>query len=131
MKFRTDFVTNSSSSSFIICFARIENMEKAKPILERYNIDVLDMDGVNFQRRYTGVLGAEWCNAIIYSVDDTLKRHPDGKYIIIEDYNDADYDDDGDPIYCYDFDSDDAIRAIVEENGFADVEISEGEGRDG
>lgn len=131
MKFRTDFVTNSSSSSFIICFARIENMEKAKPILERYNIDVLDMDGVNFQRRYTGVLGAEWCNAIIYSVDDTLKRHPDGKYIIIEDYNDADYDDDGDPIYYYDFDSDDAIRAIVEENGFADVEISEGEGRDG
>jgi hypothetical protein len=131
LKFRTDFVTNSSSSSFIICFARIADAEKAKPILEKYNIDTLDVDGVNFQRRYTGVLGAEWCNAIIYTVDDTMKRNPDGRFIVIEDYNNACYDDDGDPIYSYNFDADDAIRAITEENGFADVEISEGEGRDG
>ena len=131
MKFRTDFVTNSSSSSFIICFARIADAEKAKPILEKYNIDTLDVDGVNFQRRYTGVLGATWCNAIIYTVDDTMKRNPDGRFIIIEDYNDACYDDDGDPIYSYDFDADEAIQSITEENGFADVEISDGEGRDG
>lgn len=36
MKFRKDFVTNSSSSSFICCFARIADPEKAQAILDKH-----------------------------------------------------------------------------------------------
>lgn len=131
MKLRTDFVTNSSSSSFIICFARIADTEKAKKVIDKYNLSVLDVDGVNGEKNWYGELGADWCGAIIYGVDDVLKKHPDSKYIVIEDSNDADYDDDYEPIYNYDFAMNDAIAAITEENGFANIEISEGEGRDG
>lgn len=131
MKIRTDFVTNSSSSSFIICFARIVNAEKAQKIIDKYNLSVLDVDGVNGEKNWYGELGADWCGAIIYGVDDVLKKHPDSKYIVIEDSNEADYDDDCEPIYDYDFAMNDAIAAITEENGFADIEVSEGEGRDG
>lgn len=131
MKIRTDFVTNSSSSSFIICFARIADAEKAQKVIDKYNLSVLDVDGVNGEKNWYGELGADWCGTIIYGVDDVLKKHPDSKYIVIEDSNDADYDDDYEPIYNYDFAMNDAIAAITEENGFANIEISEGEGRDG
>lgn len=131
MKLRTDFVTNSSSSSFIICFARIADAEKAQKVIDKYNISVLDVDGVNGEKNWYGELGADWRGAIIYGVDDVLKKHSDSKYIVIEDSNDADYDDDYEPIYNYDFAMNDAIAAITEENGFANIEISEGEGRDG
>ena len=36
MKFRKDFVTNSSSSSFICCFARIADPEKAQAVLDKH-----------------------------------------------------------------------------------------------
>ena len=35
MKFRNSFVTNSSSSSYIICFARIADEEKAQKIIDK------------------------------------------------------------------------------------------------
>lgn len=131
MKIRTDFVTNSSSSSFIICFARISDMQKAKPILEKYNIDVLDKEGVNYEKDCDGKLGASWCGAIIYGADDSMEEHPNDKFVVITDYNDACYDDCCCPIYDYDFSNSEAIDAITEENGFADIEISEGEGMNG
>lgn len=133
MKIRTDYVTNSSSSSYIICFARIADEEKAKKIIEEHNLRVFDVNDVNHKRRWTGDLGADWCGAIIYGVDSVLAAHPDDKYIIIEDCNEAYYDEDNDyePVYDYDFAMNAVIDEITEENGFADIDCAEGEGRDG
>ena len=52
MKIRTDFVTNSSSSSYIICFARIANEDKANKIIEKYKeyIQVLSVSDINMMQ---------------------------------------------------------------------------------
>lgn len=133
MKIRTDFVTNSSSSSYIICFARIENEEAAHSIIDKYNLKVFDVKGVEHEKNCFGELGADWCGAVIWSADRVLKEHPDGKFVIIRDRNDAYYSDDCDweVVYDYDFAMNEAIDAITKENGFADIEVSSGEGRDG
>lgn len=134
-KIRMSFVTNSSSSSFIICFARIADKEKAQKIIDKYDLNVFDRNGVNGEKNWCGELGADYAGAIIWNVDDILEAHPDDEFIIIEDSNEAyyDYDDDdyGELIYNYNFAMNDAIDEITEENGFADIEIAEGEGRDG
>lgn len=134
MKFREDFVTNSSSASYIICFARVADMEKAKPIIEKYKIDLLDVNDVKHEMRW-GELGADWAGACLYGTDKILEAHPDDKYIIIEDSNDAYYEEDDDgyyePVYDYDFYANEAIDNITAENGFADIDCAEGEGRNG
>ena len=131
MKIRTDFITNSSSSSYIICFARIKDEEKAIPIIEKHNLKVFDAAGVDGEKDYWGTLGADWAGAVIWGVDEILDNHPNDKYIIIEDWNDAYYDDEYEPIYDYDFSKDDAIADITVENGFTDIDVQEGEGRNG
>ena len=132
-KIRMSFVTNSSSSSFIICFARIADKEKAQKIIDKYDLNVFDRNGVNGEKNWCGELGADYAGAIIWNVDDILEAHPDDEFIIIEDSNEAYYYDDdyGELIYNYNFAMNDAIDEITEENGFADIEIAEGEGRDG
>lgn len=130
MKIRTDFVTNSSSSSYIICFARIADEEKAKKIIEKHNLRVFSSSDVKHEMRW-GELGADWAGATLWGTDKILETHPDDKYIIIEDSNDAVYDEDYEPIYDYDFVMNDAIDEITEENGFTDIDCAEGEGRDG
>ena len=128
-KIRIDFVTNSSSSSYIICFARIENMEKAQKIIDQYDLNVMDANGVRAEM-YLGELGADWAGATLWDTDKILKTHPDDKYIIIEDWNDAEWDwETEEDIFDYDFAMNDAIDAITEENGFTDIDCAEGEGR--
>lgn len=135
MKIRTDYVTNSSSSSYIICFARIADEEKAKTIIDKHNIAILTEEDVRHEMRW-GDLGADWAGACIWDADKILKAHPDDKYIILEDWNDAfevweEGTDDYYVEYDYDFEVNDAIEDITEENGFANIEIAEGEGRNG
>lgn len=135
MKIRLDYVTNSSSSSYIICFARIADEEKAKTIIDKHNIAILTEKDVRHEMRW-GELGADWAGACIWDADRILKAHPDDKYIILEDWNDAfevweEETDDYYVEYDYDFEVNDAIEDITEENGFANIEIAEGEGRNG
>lgn len=130
MKIRNGFVTNSSSASYIVCFARVEDEEKANKIAEKYEFPLLSKEEVEGYK-YCGEYGAHWAGAIAYSVDDVMQEHPESKFVYMTDYNDADYDEDFYPIYDYDFTINSAISEICEENGFADIEISEGEGRDG
>lgn len=130
MKIRNGFVTNSSSASFIVCFARVENEEKAKKIAEKHEFTLLSKEEVEGYK-HCGEYGAYWAGAVAYSVDDVMREHPESKFVYMEDYNEADYDEDGDPIYDYDFKIDSTIAEITEQNGFVDIEISEGEGFDG
>lgn len=131
MKIRKDFVTNSSSSSYIICFARIADTEKAQKIIDKYDLNVFDKDGVNEEKNWSGELGADWCGATIYNVDDILTAHQDDKFIIIEDSNDAIEDEWGEADYDYDFSMNKAIDKITEKNGFADIDVQYGAGRNG
>jgi len=130
MKTRRDFVTNSSSASYIICFARISDKKKAKEIIDKHDIEILNADDVRHQMTY-GELGADWAGACIWGVDKILNDNPDSEFVVIEGYNDADYDDDGEPEYNYDFDEDKIITDITEANGFTNIEVAEGEGRNG
>ena len=132
MKFRRDFVTNSSSASYIICFARIEDENKAKHIMEKYKLHTYSAEDIKNEMRWTGELGADWAGAICYDAPNTIKSYPDSKFILIEESADADWDDDYcEYIYFYNFDCDETIEHITKENGFADIEVSEGEGRNG
>ena len=69
MKIRSDYVTNSSSSSYIICFAQIADEERANAIVDKYNLNVFNVNGVNREKNWCGELGADFCCAIIYGVD--------------------------------------------------------------
>lgn len=130
MKVRQDFVTNSSSASYIVCFARIADKDKAQVIIDKHNIEVFSSEEIQRKMCFGGI-GADWAGAIIYGVDKVVENNPDSNFVVIEGYNEAGYDDDYEPVYDYDFDEDTVIEDIIEENGFADIDVASGEGRDG
>lgn len=131
MKIRTDFVTNSSSSSFIICFARVADAEKAAPILNGMYMPTFSAEEIKKECDYFGEISAGWCNATIYGAKDAAEQHPDALFVLLRDWNEAEYDEDGDPIYDYDFGFQPNIDAVTEENGFADIEVAVSEGFNG
>lgn len=133
MKFRQDFVTNSSSASYIICFARVEDEEKAKQIIDKHKLYLYTANEIKSEMRW-GYLGADWAGAYAWDANKVIKEYPDSKFILIEECLDAEYGDaeeDWEPIYDYCFDCNDTIAEITKENGFTNIEVSEGEGRNG
>ena len=139
MKFRTGFVTNSSSSSFICCFARIFDEEKAKKILEQYpgDIDVYTaeeaLNAINHSS-WRGWLDCDWAGVYMTPSVDYIKQHMNSRFVVSENCTELYEDEDG----YIDYDDVDyeecttsAIEAITEENGFADIECQFGAGRDG
>lgn len=130
MKIRTDFVTNSSSASYIVCFSRIADKEKAQKIIDKYNLNTYDRYGLQEVCDGDYEFEVDWAG-IWFSVKSIVEEHPDDKFVVITDYCDASYNDDGEPEYDYDFSMNDAISALTNENGFDNIRSCIGEGRDG
>ena len=142
MRYRISFVTNSSSSSFIVCFARIADKEKAQKIIDEYkkNVDLEIYSGRECleemeNRRWSNWLEWDWAGIDATPSKYYVNEHIDDDFIVITDY--ADIEDPEDP-WDYDWDENnhdpktlDAISEITEENGFADIDCQYGAGRNG
>ena len=138
MKIRSDFVTNSSSSSFICCFARIADPIKAQAILEKHKdrIEVYTSEEVleNIKNdRWGRWLEADWAGVDVTPKEDYIKEHAGDQFVVSEDRQDVEEDEDGYPDYDVDYSyfNTDAIDDITEKNGFAEIDCQWGAGRDG
>lgn len=141
MKIRSDFVTNSSSSSFICCFARIADEEKAKKILEQYKNDIKIytaqevLQEIKHYDKYwlNGWLDRDWAGVYMTPDKDYIQNYMDNRFVVLKDSEEIYADEDGYVDYDVDLSDFDTsiIDQITEENGFADIECQYGAGRDG
>lgn len=89
MKIRSDFVTNSSSSSFICCFARIADPIKAQDILEKHKdrIEVYTSEEIleNIKNdRWGRWLEADWAGVDVTPKEDYIKEHAGDQFVVSE-----------------------------------------------
>ena len=138
MKVRLGFVTNSSSSSFLVCFARVADKNKAANVLDKYKNKIEVYTGEQVLEEINTSRWRKWLEWDYAGIDATPSKeyvveHIDDTFIVIEDYNDLYEDEDGYAdydVYYEDFNTE-AVDNITEENGFADIDVQYGAGRNG
>lgn len=136
MKYRKGFITNSSSSSFIGVFAKIKNINKAKGVIEKYNLQ----NNV-FNKKFLNIKDSsdftyDWCGADLLngkSIEE-IKNDSQWSDLFIEWYSINDFNDDSDyDCSLNDFcDSElEIYNAISPENGFEIIGEDYGAGYNG
>lgn len=132
MKYRSDYITNSSSSSYIICFARIADKKLAQPTIDKHGLFTFSASQIRAELDSYGSLGKDWCGVELCNIDKILNKNPNSEYIVIEGGFDI-YEGDGYPDYDVDiddFEEKQIIDDIIQENGFADIDVGYGAGSD-
>ena len=142
MKKRLGFISNSSSSSFICCYAKIIDEEKALKYLEETKefYEILTTEEAIKKGSGWSDYGADWAGVFDRPMIDEDNNY---KYLIFESCGGAgDGDHDFDPEcqgdYNYDVGYDDFdksetdfIDGVSEATGFTDIEVGYGAGRNG
>jgi len=144
MKIRSGFVSNSSSSSFICCYATIVDEEKALKYIKEKGEDmsnVLTTEEVIARKNHEwNAFGSDWAGVWC---EPKIEEDKNFKYLIFESLggagnDDYDFDPDGCGNYNYDVDYEDFtereknfIDGVGESNGFNNVQVGYGAGRNG
>lgn len=141
MKIRKDFVTNSSSSSFICCFARVADPEKAKAILEKHEDTIQQYSAQDVlaeldDNEWSTWLEWEWAGIDVTPSENYVAQHMDDVFVLVTNSEELYEDEDGDVNYNVNYEDFDkktisAIDDISEENGFAEIDMQYGAGRNG